>query len=173
MEVAGREVMRDLEIAIGKIELRSRFLHPPTEAAAQDRADYDVFISHASEDKATVAEPIAAELRARGLRPWLGKFELTIGDRLMSRIDEGLASSRYGVVVLSPAFFRKQWPIWELNALAALEATRGRKTILPVWHELTKEEVVNHSPLLAALLAVETSVGINAVVDEIEKALKR
>lgn len=68
---------------------------------------WDVFISHASEDKGVVAEPLAAQLRARGLKVWLDKTELRIGDSLRRKIDYGLAHSTFGVVILSKSFFAK------------------------------------------------------------------
>ena len=69
--------------------------------------EYDVFISHASEDKADVARPLAAHLQKLGLRVWLDEFELTLGDSLRRKIDHGLSKSKYGLVILSPAFFSK------------------------------------------------------------------
>ena len=70
----------------------------------------DVFISHAHEDKADVARPLTEALTERGLSVWLDEHELRIGDSLLRKIDEGLASSTFGVVVLSPDFFDKRWP---------------------------------------------------------------
>ena len=70
----------------------------------------DVFISHAGEDKEDVARPIAEALAAAGWSVWLDEYELTVGDRLTRSINVGLASSRFGVVVLSRAFFAKHWP---------------------------------------------------------------
>jgi len=67
---------------------------------------WDTFISHASEDKEQVALPLSLALRQRGVRVWLDKFELRIGDSLRQKIDEGLANSRFGVVILSPSFFQ-------------------------------------------------------------------
>jgi TIR domain-containing protein len=72
--------------------------------------EWDIFVSHAAEDKATVARPLAAALRRAGARVWLDEQELTIGDSLSEKIDEGLAHSQFGVVILSPAFFAKHWP---------------------------------------------------------------
>lgn len=80
---------------------------------------YGVFISHASEDTDTFARPLADQLRRRGLRVWFDEFELTVGDSLRRNIDNGLAKSRYAVVVLSPAFFAKEWTKKELDALVA------------------------------------------------------
>lgn len=52
--------------------------------------DYDLFISHASEDKDHVARPLAKHLQDLGLRVWLDEFELTLGDSLRRKIDHGL-----------------------------------------------------------------------------------
>ena len=51
--------------------------------------DYDVFISHASEDKDTVVRPLANALLQRGLKVWYDEFELKIGDSLRRKIDKG------------------------------------------------------------------------------------
>jgi hypothetical protein len=67
-------------------------------------SEWDVFISHASEDKNSVVHPLAEELMLRGLRVWYDKFTLKLGDSLREKIDYGLRYSRFGVVVLSPHF---------------------------------------------------------------------
>jgi TIR domain len=69
--------------------------------STSSQGDLDVFISHASEDKDTVARPLSRALVARGWFVWLDELELTIGDSLSGRIDAALARSRFGVVVLS------------------------------------------------------------------------
>jgi len=69
---------------------------------------WDIFISHASEDKVTVARPLAAALRRAGVRVWLDEHELRVGDSLSEKVDEGLSQSRFGVVILSPGFFAKR-----------------------------------------------------------------
>ena len=118
---------------------------------------YDVFISHASEDKAEIARPLADRLEAEGVRVWFDAFVLTIGDSLRQKIDEGLAASRYGLVILSPSFFEKDWPQAELDGLYGRQ-TAGQKVILPIWHRISKEEVAAASPLLAGLRAFKTAV---------------
>jgi TIR domain-containing protein len=128
---------------------------------------YDFFISHASEDKDLVARPLADELKAQGFRVWLDAFELRLGDSLRAKIDEGLRGSRFGVVILSPAFFSKRWPLQELNGLAAREMSGGRKVILPIVHEMSHESVAQYSPLLADRLSVSTARGIPAIAREI------
>lgn len=131
---------------------------------------WDVFISHASEDKETVAGPLAAALRRAGVRVWLDANELTLGDGLRGKIDEGLAHSRYGVVILSPAFFGKDWPQNELSGLVAREEALG-KVVLPIWHHVDKEFIARYSPLLADRLGISTKKGIEQVCDAVLLAI--
>lgn len=131
---------------------------------------YHVFIAHASEDKEEIAKPLAAELRARGLRVWYDEFTLRIGDSLNETINRGLARSWYGVVILSPHFFQKRWPQSELNGMVAMEST-GQKVILPVWHHITHQEILGYAPILADRLATNSEKGIGAVAEDIMNAM--
>jgi hypothetical protein len=131
----------------------------------------DVFISHAHEDK-EVARPLAEALRERGLTVWYDEYVLRLGDSLREVIERGLASSRFGVVILSPSFFAKEWPQRELNALLARETTKRSKVLLPVWHNLTLEEVTARSPILADRLAVSSAKGILFIVEQIVQVLE-
>lgn len=132
--------------------------------------EYDVFICHASEDKEDCVTELATTLTKKGVKVWYDEFSLKLGDRLREKIDKGLSNSRYGVVVLSPNFFKKEWPKDELEGLLAIEK-RERKVILPVWHNLTIEEVAKYSPILAGRLATKTEDGIDKVVEDILKVL--
>ncbi|PYT47090.1 MAG: hypothetical protein DMG44_19270 [Acidobacteria bacterium] len=131
---------------------------------------WDVFISHASEDKTQLARPLASALNDRGISVWYDELSLKMGDSLRSSIDFGLANSRYGVVILSKDFFSKHWPIQELNGLAGKEAA-GKKVILPVWHNVTAEEVRGFSPILADRLAVSSKEGLEKIVEQIIQVL--
>jgi len=122
---------------------------------------YDVFIAHASEDK-DFATPLAISLRKDGFEVWYDDFVLKLGDSLQQEIDKGLATSRYGIVILSRNFFNKDWTRKELDGLAAKEKA-GRKVILPIWRNITKEEVVFYSPTLAGLKAAPSRMGIAAI----------
>jgi hypothetical protein len=131
----------------------------------------DVFIAHASEDKDAVARPLAEALLSLGWTVWLDELKLTIGDSLSRRIEAALARSRFGIVVLSPAFFAKEWPQRELAGLAAREIDTGSKVILPVWHHVDHHFIVQHSPVLADRLGALTSTGIEKVAQEVSSAL--
>jgi hypothetical protein len=133
--------------------------------------EWDVFISHAWEDKESFARPLAKALEAKGVRVWFDEFTLTVGDRLRRSIDYGLANSRYGIVVLSPHFFAKEWPQKELDGLVERESG-GEKVILPVWHNITAEQVRKCSLILADRIGVSTGRGLEQVVAELLQAMR-
>ena len=128
---------------------------------------WDVFISHASEDKLDVARSLADMLSGSGVRVWYDETTLFIGDRLLEKIDHGLKNSRYGVVIFSPYFIEKTWPKNELDGLIARETTDGKALILPVWHNITKEQVMAFSLTLAGRKAELTSSGLKHVTASI------
>ena len=117
---------------------------------------YHVFLSHASEDKVDFVRPFANALVNEGLTVWYDEFELNIGDSLRESIDCGLKNSKYGIVVLSEHFFNKKWTQRELNGLFAKEVN-GEKVILPLWHKISKNEVLSYSPMIADIKALNTS----------------
>jgi hypothetical protein len=118
--------------------------------------DYDVFISHASEDKDEVVRPLVIALQAEGLSVWYDEFEMKIGDSLRRKIDKGLANSRFGIVVLSKDFIKKGWTNYELDGIIT-KVVSGEQIMLPIWHNITKKEVIDFSPSLADKLARNTS----------------
>jgi hypothetical protein len=134
---------------------------------------HDVFICHAGEDKDTVAKPLAAALRARNWSVWLDELNLTVGDSLSGAIDSALAQSRFGIVVLSRAFFGKPWPERELAGLAAKEVIAGSKVILPVWHGVDERYILVRSPVLADRVGASTELGVDVVADKLSDALMR
>lgn len=118
---------------------------------------YDVFISHASDDKDDFVRDLAHALQRRGLEVWYDEFALRVGDSLHRKIDAGLSTSRFGVVVLSPNFFAKNWPQYELDGMVTREMTGTEQIILPIWHNVSRDEVVSYSPSLADKLALKSS----------------
>lgn len=132
---------------------------------------YDVFISHASEDKSTVVRDLAHALRSRRFAVWYDEFSLSIGGGLRQSIDEGLLQSRFGIVVLSKAFFAKQWTQWELDGLVQRHVAENN-VILPVWHEISKNEIAAYSPSLANIVAANTASGIDEIVNKLAAVLR-
>lgn len=96
---------------------------------------------------------------------------MKVGARLRRSIDRAVASSRYAVVVLSPTFFSKQWTHYELDGLVAREMT-GEQIILPIWHNLTRDDLLGVSPSLADRIALNTATRTLAeMADEISAAV--
>lgn len=121
----------------------------------EDR-EFDVFISHASEDKAEVVRPLAHALKQGGLKVWYDEFELKIGDSLRRKVDTGLAKSRFGIVVFSKVFLTKGWTNYELDGLVT-KTVNEEQVLLPIWHNITKKEIIDYSPSLADRVARNTS----------------
>ncbi len=131
----------------------------------------DAFIAHASEDKDAIARPLTEKLQEKGIKVWYDEYTLKLGDSLRQCIERGLSNSRYGIVILSKSFFMKDWPQKELDALMEREIN-NEKVILPIWHEITKEEVAKNSPLLVGKLAAKTEDGLDSVVNQIIDVIK-
>ena len=131
---------------------------------------WDFFISYASEDRNSVARPLAERLRNRGFKVWYDRFELRIGDPLRQTLERGVSSCKFGIVILSPAFAGKRWPQQELDGLFAREQS-GTRIILPVWHNLTEPDAARLFPFLADRVAATTDEGLDAVIYAVIQAL--
>lgn len=134
----------------------------------ETQKQYDFFISHASEDKEDIVRDLAEALKKNGFQVWYDEFELKIGDSLRKKNDSGLINSKFGIVIISPSFVKKNWPEYELNGMVAREMN-GHKVILPIWHKITKDEVLKFSPTLADKMALNTSIH---TIDDIVASLK-
>lgn len=143
----------------------------PAESTRESVQTWDVFVSHAHEDKEAIAEPLAEALRARGLEVWLDKTELRIGDSLRRKIDQGLAKSTFGVVILSKPFFAKGWAQYELDGIVG-RSVNGEQRLLPIWHEISRDEIVEQAPSLADKIARSTATSTVAeIADEIAEVV--
>lgn len=151
------EFQRNLNAELSATSTLSRKIESMTTQHQEPEVAYDLFISHASEDKEDLVRPLAVALEKLGVKVWYDEFTLKIGDSLRRSIDWGLSNSRFGTVVLSSSFFSKNWTQYELDGMTAKEMD-GRKMILPIWHKVTKSEVIKFSPTLADKVALNSSV---------------
>ena len=117
---------------------------------------FDVFISHASEDKEVFVRSLAEALRRLGVSVWYDELSLNVGDSISRGIDKGIAGARFGIVVISKAFIEKSWPEHELRGLVSREIAEDLK-ILPVWLGVSRADVLHFSPSLADKLAIDMS----------------
>lgn len=132
--------------------------------------EYDFFISHASEDKELFVRPLVKNLLMKGYKVWYDEMSLRVGDSIVENISNGIKKSIYGIIILSKNFFEKKWTKKELEALLNKEIITGKSSILPIWLNLTTEEVYNFSPLLVDKLAISVqSHEIDTAITMLEK----
>lgn len=134
--------------------------------------EFDAFICHASEDKEDFVRPLAEQLKMHNMQIWYDEFELKVGDSLSEKIDHGLKSSKYGIVVLSKHFFSKPWAKRELQGLIARETFEDEAVIIPIWHRIDISDVMAFSPSLADKVAGTSANGINSLIRELTRKLK-
>lgn len=162
IETVANEARALLQLAVPK---------PAAKAGVQQDASH-LFLSHASEDKESIVEPLVVELKKCGLEVWYDRFNLKLGDNLRTELDKALQTCRYGIVILSENFFAKEWTQMELNALLALETSDRRKRILPIRHGLSHQDLVGRSPLLAGRVTMSTDAGLPALTQSIISAIR-
>lgn len=106
-------------------------------------AEWEVFICHASEDKKLVARPLVQQLEAAGVRCWYDEAEIGWGESIVQKIQEGIACSRYVIVVVSKYLVKKPWAQKELRTALTLEIEAEETRVLPLLvghpHSLLKE----------------------------------
>ena len=106
---------------------------------------YDVFISHAGEDKKTIAEPLYEELSRRGIRTFFDKEELKVGRKASEAMTHAMKTARCGVFILSPEFTAKEWPMKELRCfLDRYKEAANKDTtpplLVPIFHRVTWDD---------------------------------
>jgi len=133
--------------------------------------ELDVFVSHASEDKERFVDSLVGALRDRGLQVWYDKEQIRIGDDFRRKMDEGLSKARFGVVVLSPNFF-KYWPEAELSALFNQERVFDQTRILPIRLDLDRATLTARSPLLAGRADLGWELGVSVLAQRIHDRVR-
>jgi hypothetical protein len=136
------------------------------------KKNWDVFISHASEDKSDFADEIVRVLISLGIKVWYDNEILNVGDSISKTIDKGLSLSKYGIVIISENFVRKGWTEYEFRSLINREIG-NRKIILPIWHKVEKETIQQYCPYLLDKFALDSSkLTINQIILALIKVIK-
>ncbi len=115
----------------------------------------DVFLCHAWDDRQEAAKELHDLLVSRGVSVWFSEKDVGLGVPLMRAIDKGLANSRVGIVLVTPALLRRL-PA-EGIADKELSALLARERLVPVVHETTYEALRDVSPLLASRTGLSTT----------------
>ena len=125
-----KQAFRQIAEVLTEISLYIRFIAVDLKQLSPE--SWDVFICHASDDKADVVEPLYRHLESSGIRCWYDRGEILWGDSIVGKINEGLRSSRFVIVVVSPALLRKTWATKEMNAALSQEIDSGTTRVLPL-----------------------------------------
>jgi len=158
-------------------ELEERLLPSVVEQQMPEQADtawkqHEVFICLASEDE-SVAGPLHKALTESGITVFYYKTSMKWGDSERRTMDSALAVCRYGIPILSKHFFAKPWPQYELDGLAERQMSEDRRVILPIWHNITKQEIMKHSPSLAGIHAEMSTTSVDVLVAKVREMLGR
>lgn len=130
---------------------------------------WDLFISHASEDKEDIVRPLCYELFKQNIwRIWYDEKNIQPGDSIVGRINEGLRDTRHGLVMLTSNFFKKRWTLEELESLQSMG-----KRLLPIWYGVTANEVMSFSPLIGRIKAIDYSIGTANVARQVANFLNK
>ena len=133
---------------------------------------YDVFLSHAVEDKEPIANELYKKLIEKGLRVWYSGSDLTVGDPLTSAIHINLDQCRFGVTILSPIYISKYWTLNEFFFFLKREVD-GEKTILPVLYNITPEELATIFTPMANIFAIRSERGIDFIADKLYDKIRK
>ena len=131
--------------------------------------EWDIFICYASED-INFARQLLEALKNKNYNVWFDDDVLMVGDNYRHSIEHGLKNSKFGIVIVSPNFIKKEWPRIEFNAMIA-RARRNEIKILPVWHNITEEEINQHIPALAEFIGIKSEKNIGTIVHELERSI--
>lgn len=106
--------------------------------------DFDVFISHASEDKGTIARPIYNACVKIGVKAFLDEEHIAWGESFTKKINVALGSARTVLAIVSTHSVSKDWPLAEINTALSMEVS-GHKSVLPL---MVGKPNLQHLPLI-------------------------
>lgn len=172
-EIAGPE--KDRLILIGKelgldVRIRDR-----SYVALKMKTELPLaFISHDSRDKDSLVRSLAEKMTARLCPVWYDEFSLKVGDSLIENIQRGLKEAKKCILVLSPAFFANGgWTKAEFDMIFTREIREKKNVILPVWHNVTSDQVYEYNPRLLDRVALNSSIGADELAAKLVMAINR
>ncbi|MDR4892290.1 MULTISPECIES: toll/interleukin-1 receptor domain-containing protein [unclassified Chryseobacterium] len=160
--------------------LEERVINKTMSAVSKDKSpkesyEYDVFISHASEDKNTFVEKFCQHLSAENIKFWYDSNEIAWGESLIRKINQGLSKSRFSIIILSKSFVDKKWTNAELEAVLNIETVTGDVRVLPLMLGDPAEikSILTEYPLLATKRYLNVSDGIDNIVENLKNVLSK
>ena len=145
---SGLEYFQNKKIALEKRETSMQSTKSP-------RKQYDVFLSHANADKLSYVDDLYATLSRLKIDIFYDKEELSWGDNFKDRIIEGTEKSEFAIIVISEAFFGREWTERELNEFLQKQNETGQKIILPLLYDISYDDVKKHYPELEFIQSIK------------------
>lgn len=131
------------------------------------------FISHDSRDKKEIAEPLALQLQKWMCPVWFDQYSLKVGDSLRESIEKGLRECPKCILILTPNFLKNNgWTKREYDSIFTRELVEKQRVILPVWHQVTPEDVYAYSPILADRVGAQWSDGVEEAARKLLRAIE-
>ncbi|WP_236611041.1 toll/interleukin-1 receptor domain-containing protein [Xanthomonas citri] len=122
----------------------------------------DIFLCHAWDDRKAAAKELHDLLEARGVSVWFSEKDVALGSGLLREIDKGLAKSRVGIVLVTPALLRRL--AGEGIADKELSVLLARDLLVPIVHDTTYDALREVSPMLASRSGLNTADDTMAIV---------
>lgn len=133
--------------------------------------NFDAFLSYAGEDTQIATELVGA-LKARGFRIWYAPINLSVGDKLLDSIEEGMRNSNSGILLISSAYLSKGWTNYEMDTLIR-QHIEGDKKIIPIWHNVAKYDIEQRHTGLGGIVALRTDIGLPELILKLTKVLAK
>ncbi len=131
--------------------------------------DFDVFISHANEDKEDFVKPLISQLTDKKISFFYDDLSIPWGSNIRKSLDAGIIRSKFCIVVISKPFLDKYWTTYELDGFLQKESISNTTVLLPIWHNISHEEIISVSPTLASRKAI---ISDSSTIEEIVEGLK-
>ena len=117
--------------------------------------NFHCFVSHRGVDKPDFVIPLVDRLEKLGFAVWCDSNNIDLGDHIDEAIDNGLMHSRYIIIIVSPSYIEGYWTKMEYRTALQVESCAGHEVLIPVWHNVSYQDVMQFSPILASRLAIK------------------
>lgn len=159
-EVSGESLKHNIRTLQGKMISYQATRYTDTEAkfnGGKSLLKYDVFISHANVDKIEYVEQLKQSLDKLKINIFYDKDTLEWGDKWKDKILEGVNQAEFAIIVISENFFGREWTEKELNEFLNRQNKNGQKTILPIIHNISAEQLKVKYPDISEIQALDSS----------------
>lgn len=132
------------------------------------------FISHDSRDKDDLVRELAKELYRLACPVWYDEYTLKGGDNLRESIEKGIKEAKKCILILSPNFLENEkWAKSEFETIFVREIYKKEDVIIPIWHNVSEDDIYEYSPKLLSKVGLTTSMGIKELAKEIIEAINK